>query len=28
MGALSEWPIFDSAAPLLPGLVAPPAFVF
>jgi protein-L-isoaspartate(D-aspartate) O-methyltransferase len=27
-GALSEWPIFDSAAPLLPGFAAPPAFVF
>jgi protein-L-isoaspartate(D-aspartate) O-methyltransferase len=27
-GALSDWPIFDCAAPLLPGFVAPPAFVF
>jgi protein-L-isoaspartate(D-aspartate) O-methyltransferase len=27
-GALSERPIFDSAAPLLPGFVAPAAFVF
>jgi protein-L-isoaspartate(D-aspartate) O-methyltransferase len=27
-GALSEWPIFDAAAPLLPGFAAPAAFVF
>jgi protein-L-isoaspartate(D-aspartate) O-methyltransferase len=27
-GALSRWPIFDAAAPLLPGFGIPPAFVF
>lgn len=27
-GALSNWPIFEAAAPLLPGFAAPPAFVF
>jgi protein-L-isoaspartate(D-aspartate) O-methyltransferase len=27
-GALSSWPIFDAAAPLLPGFAAPSAFVF
>jgi protein-L-isoaspartate(D-aspartate) O-methyltransferase len=27
-GALSDWPIFDAAAPLLPGFAAQPAFVF
>lgn len=27
-GALSDWPIFDTAAPLLPGFAAVPAFVF
>lgn len=27
-GALSDWPIFDCAAPLLPGFVSAPAFVF
>ena len=25
---VSGWPIFDAAAPLLPGFAAPPAFVF
>jgi hypothetical protein len=25
---VSGWPIFDAAAPLLPGFTAPPAFVF
>jgi protein-L-isoaspartate(D-aspartate) O-methyltransferase len=25
---ISGWPIFDAAAPVLPGFVAPPAFVF
>jgi len=27
-GDISGWPIFDAAAPLLPGFAAPPAFVF
>ena len=27
-GDVSGWPIFDAAAPLLPGFAAPPAFVF
>ena len=27
-GDISGWPIFDAAAPVLPGFVAPPAFVF
>jgi protein-L-isoaspartate(D-aspartate) O-methyltransferase len=27
-GEVSGWPIFDAAAPLLPGFAAPPAFVF
>jgi hypothetical protein len=27
-GEVSGWPIFDAAAPLLPGFTAPPAFVF
>jgi protein-L-isoaspartate(D-aspartate) O-methyltransferase len=27
-GGVSGWPIFDAAAPLLPGFAAPPAFVF
>src|SRR5262249_33037967 len=27
-GALSGWPVFDAAAPLLPGFSVPPAFVF
>ena len=27
-GDLSGWPIFDAAAPVLPGFAAPPAFVF
>jgi protein-L-isoaspartate(D-aspartate) O-methyltransferase len=27
-GAVSGWPIFDAAAPLLPGFAEPPAFVF
>jgi protein-L-isoaspartate(D-aspartate) O-methyltransferase len=27
-GDLSGWPIFDAAAPLLPGFAEPPAFVF
>jgi protein-L-isoaspartate(D-aspartate) O-methyltransferase len=27
-GDISGWPVFDAAAPLLPGFVAPPAFVF
>jgi protein-L-isoaspartate(D-aspartate) O-methyltransferase len=27
-GELSGWPIFDAAAPLLPGFAAPPVFVF
>jgi len=27
-GEISGWPIFDAAAPLLPGFAAPPAFVF
>jgi protein-L-isoaspartate(D-aspartate) O-methyltransferase len=26
--ALSDWPIFDAAAPVLPGFAAKPAFVF
>src|SRR5262249_2283624 len=25
---ISGWPVFDAAAPLLPGFAAPPAFVF
>jgi protein-L-isoaspartate(D-aspartate) O-methyltransferase len=27
-GDISGWPIFDAAAPVLPGFAAPPAFVF
>src|SRR5262249_7234854 len=27
-GEVSGWPIFDAAAPLLPGFAAPPEFVF
>jgi protein-L-isoaspartate(D-aspartate) O-methyltransferase len=27
-GALSDWPLFDAAAPLLPGFAAQPTFVF
>ena len=27
-GDVSAWPIFDAAAPVLPGFAAPPAFVF
>src|SRR5262245_20307629 len=27
-GDVSGWPIFDAAAPVLPGFAAPPAFVF
>jgi protein-L-isoaspartate(D-aspartate) O-methyltransferase len=27
-GDVSGWPIFDAAAPVLPGFTAPPAFVF
>jgi protein-L-isoaspartate(D-aspartate) O-methyltransferase len=27
-GDISGWPIFDAAAPLLPGFAAPPVFVF
>jgi protein-L-isoaspartate(D-aspartate) O-methyltransferase len=27
-GDVSGWPIFDAAAPLLPGFAVPPAFVF
>lgn len=27
-GDVSGWPVFDAAAPLLPGFAAPPAFVF
>ena len=27
-GEVSGWPIFDAAAPLLPGFTSPPAFVF
>jgi protein-L-isoaspartate(D-aspartate) O-methyltransferase len=27
-GTVSGWPIFDAAAPLLPGFAEPPAFVF
>jgi protein-L-isoaspartate(D-aspartate) O-methyltransferase len=27
-GDVSGWPVFDAAAPLLPGFVVPPAFVF
>jgi protein-L-isoaspartate(D-aspartate) O-methyltransferase len=27
-GSVSGWPIFDAAAPLLPGFAEPPAFVF
>ena len=27
-GDVSGWPIFDAAAPLLPGFAAPPTFVF
>ena len=27
-GDISGWPIFDAAAPLLPGFAKPPAFVF
>jgi protein-L-isoaspartate(D-aspartate) O-methyltransferase len=27
-GDSSGWPVFDAAAPLLPGFVAPPTFVF
>jgi protein-L-isoaspartate(D-aspartate) O-methyltransferase len=27
-GEVSGWPIFDAAAPVLPGFAAPPAFVF
>jgi hypothetical protein len=27
-GEISGWPVFDAAAPLLPGFAAPPAFVF
>jgi len=27
-GDVSGWPIFDAAAPVLPGLAAPPEFVF
>jgi protein-L-isoaspartate(D-aspartate) O-methyltransferase len=27
-GNISGWPIFDAAAPLLPGFAAPPSFVF
>src|SRR5262249_56862587 len=27
-GDVSGWPIFDAAAPMLPGFAAPPAFVF
>ena len=27
-GDVSGWPLFDAAAPLLPGFAAPPAFVF
>jgi protein-L-isoaspartate(D-aspartate) O-methyltransferase len=27
-GDVSGWPIFDAAAPLLPGFAATPAFVF
>ena len=27
-GNVSGWPIFDAAAPLLPGFAEPPAFVF
>ena len=27
-GYISGWPIFDAAAPLLPGFAAPPVFVF
>jgi protein-L-isoaspartate(D-aspartate) O-methyltransferase len=27
-GHVSGWPIFDAAAPLLPGFAKPPAFVF
>jgi len=25
---VSGWPIFDAAAPVLPGFAAPPEFVF
>jgi hypothetical protein len=25
---ISGWPVFDAAAPLLPGFAAPPEFVF
>jgi protein-L-isoaspartate(D-aspartate) O-methyltransferase len=27
-GEISGWPVFDAAAPLLPGFAEPPAFVF
>jgi len=27
-GEVSGWPVFDAAAPLLPGFAAPPVFVF
>jgi protein-L-isoaspartate(D-aspartate) O-methyltransferase len=27
-GVVSGWPVFDAAAPLLPGFALPPAFVF
>jgi protein-L-isoaspartate(D-aspartate) O-methyltransferase len=27
-GDVSGWPVFDAAAPVLPGFAAPPAFVF
>jgi protein-L-isoaspartate(D-aspartate) O-methyltransferase len=27
-GDLSGWPVFDAAAPVLPGFAAPAAFVF
>ena len=27
-GDVSGWPVFDATAPVLPGFVAPPEFVF
>ena len=27
-GEISSWPLFDAAAPLLPGFAQPPTFVF